>query len=192
MINATILDLPTAYADIEDKTKSLGFSMSSDKHVGSLLRTLAASKPGGRFLELGTGTGLSLAWILEGMDQHAKAISIDNDPAVIRVATEALGKDERVQILCEDGQKWIEKYEGPGFDLIFADTWPGKYHVIEKTLDMLKPSGFYIIDDMLPQPNWPEGHQEKAEKLVDYLDSREDLHLTKMNWSTGIIIATKI
>jgi hypothetical protein len=31
---------------------------------------------------------------------------------------------------------------------------------------MLKPGGLYVIDDMLPQPNWPEGHAAKAEVLI--------------------------
>jgi len=44
---------------------------------------------------------------------------------------------------------------------------------------------------MLAQANWPDGHQENADKLIDYLENRDDFNLTKMNWSTGIIIATK-
>jgi len=56
---------------------------------------------------------------------------------------------------------------------------------------MLNPAGFYVIDDMLPQPNWPEGHDEKASKLLDYLDQRKDLTLTKLSWSTGVVIAVK-
>jgi predicted O-methyltransferase YrrM len=37
--------------------------------------------------------------------------------------------------------------------LIFADAWPGKYSDLEKALKLVKPGGFYIIDDMLTQPN---------------------------------------
>jgi predicted O-methyltransferase YrrM len=33
-----------------------------------MLRMLAASKPGGRFLELGTGTGIATAWLLKKID----------------------------------------------------------------------------------------------------------------------------
>jgi len=56
---------------------------------------------------------------------------------------------------------------------------------------MLAPGGLYIIDDMLPQPNWPDGHSEKADRLVDDLTQRTDLFLTKLAWSTGLIIAAK-
>ena len=58
-------------------------------------------------------------------------------------------------------------------------------------LDLIKVGGLYIIDDMLAQPNWPDGHQENVDKLIEYLEKRKDFNLTKMNWSTGIIIATK-
>ena len=44
---------------------------------------------------------------------------------------------------------------------------------------------------MNPQPNWPEGHEEKAKQLVETLEKREDYIITKLDWSTGIIIAVK-
>ena len=40
-----------AIAQIVDDTYALGFKMASEPKVGALLATLAASKPGGRFLE---------------------------------------------------------------------------------------------------------------------------------------------
>ncbi|MGJ7033579.1 hypothetical protein GGU45_004097 [Niabella hirudinis] len=43
-----IKDIPAQYEAIVFKTKALGFDMPSDLQTGSLLRTLEASKPGGR------------------------------------------------------------------------------------------------------------------------------------------------
>ncbi len=48
---------PMAIAPIMAATAELGFQMCSEPLTGSLLSTLAASKSGGKFLELGTGTG---------------------------------------------------------------------------------------------------------------------------------------
>ena len=76
--------------------------------------------------------------------------------------------------------------------MVFADAWPGKYSEIDEILDLINPNGFYVIDDMSEQPNWPDGHQKNVDTLVNYLENREDFSLTKMNWSTGIIIATKL
>jgi predicted O-methyltransferase YrrM len=183
--------LPKTYIDIVESTKLSGFTMASDMLTCSLLRTLAASKPAGRFLELGTGTGLSTSWILDGMDTDSTLISIDNEPLFLEIAKHNLGIDNRLNLILTDGGKWIEENKSQKFDYIFADTWHGKYLLLDEVLSMLNKGGLYIIDDMLPQPNWPEGHQEKALKLVAYLETREDLLFTKQVWATGLIIATK-
>ncbi|MCK5442896.1 MAG: SAM-dependent methyltransferase, partial [Maribacter sp.] len=117
--------------------------------------------------------------------------SIDNDAELIEIAKDFFGNDERVQIICEDGSEWIAKHSKEKFDLIFADAWPGKYEGIEQILDMVNVGGFYIIDDMTAQSNWPEGHQEHVDNLIDYLEQRNDFTITKMEWSTGLIIAVR-
>ncbi|MEP7144923.1 MAG: class I SAM-dependent methyltransferase [Ferruginibacter sp.] len=182
---------PATYKDIDAATKLSGFTMASDVLTCSLLRTLAASKPSGKFLELGTGTGLSTSWILDGMDTGSTLTSIDNAPAFLEIAKDKLGSDNRLDLILTDGGKWVEENKHQKFDYIFADSWHGKYLLLEEVLSMLNTGGLYIIDDMLPQPNWPHGHQEKAINLVAYLETRKDLTLTKQVWATGIIIAVK-
>ena len=183
--------IPPSYDIISKATKEMDFSMASDVLTCSLLRTLAASKPSGKFLELGTGTGLSTSWILDGMDAKSSLISLDNNESLLAIARMCLRHDDRLTLIHADGEDWVQNNKGQKFDYIFADTWHGKYLLLDEVLDMLNQGGLYIIDDMLPQPNWPEGHQEKAVKLVKYLESRSDLVLTKQTWSTGMIVAVK-
>jgi predicted O-methyltransferase YrrM len=184
-------DIPKTYFDIDNATKESGFSMASDIQTCSLLKTLATSKPSGKFLELGTGTGLSTAWILDGMDSNSILISFDNDENFLNIAHKFLGEDKRLKLVLSDGEDWVKNNLDQKFDYIFADTWHGKYLLLDEVLEMLNKGGLYIVDDMLPQPNWPDGHQEKAVNFVKYLESRNDLTLTKQNWATGIIIAVK-
>lgn len=165
--------------------------MPSDLHIGALLKTLVASRRNGRFLELGTGMGLSLSWMVDGMDANSQLTSLDNDPELVEIVKPYFENDTRVHILCTDGAEWLENYSGEKFDLVFADAWPGKYSHLDHVLDIVKSGGFYVIDDMKEQPNWPEGHEEKALALMDCLERREDLTLTKLDWSTGILIAVK-
>ncbi|RBQ03400.1 O-methyltransferase [Pedobacter miscanthi] len=182
---------PKAYQQINAATKASGFDMASDVLTCSLLKTLAASKPSGRFLEFGTGTGLSTSWILDGLDEDSTLTSIDNDPKFLGIAKDFLGNDNRLTLVDTDGAEWIEKNKDKKFNYIFADTWHGKYLLLDEAIAMLNNGGFYIIDDMLPQQNWPDGHQEKAIKLIKDLESRDDLHLTKQVWATGIVIGVK-
>jgi predicted O-methyltransferase YrrM len=186
------VEIPEVVHEILLKTKDIGFQMMSEPLVGSLLRTLAMSKPSGRFLELGTGTGVSTAWILNGMDLQSTLLTIENDAVIVAIAQEHLGKDPRIEFHVEDGGAFIENLSSEEqFDLIFADTWAGKYTHFEETIRLLKPGGFYVIDDMLPQSNWSEGHELKVNLLISALENRSDLSLTKMNWASGVILAAK-
>jgi len=182
---------PETYSQIDEATKQSGFTMASDVMTCSFLRTLAASKPSGKFLELGTGTGLSTSWILSGMDQNSTLLSIDNEQVFLDIAKKYLGNDNRLKLINADGESWVNDNLEEKFDYIFADTWHGKYLLLDEVLEMLNTGGLYIIDDMLPQPNWPDGHQEKAIDLVKKLEARADLLLTKQVWATGIIIAVR-
>ncbi len=184
---------PPALARLEEITAATGFGMPSDRLTGMLLAALAATKPGGRLLELGTGTGLATSWLLHGMDATAHLTSIDNDAAVQAIAHAALGADPRVHFVTADGADFLHTAPAHGerFDLIFADAWPGKYTVLDKALEVLAPGALYVVDDMLPQPNWPPGHEANVAALRRTLAARTDLVVASLDWSTGIIIATK-
>lgn len=187
-----IRDSPTVLEKLENACQEIGFDMPSDRLVGTLLKTLVASKPAGNFLELGSGIGLSLAWMIAGMDQASRIISLDSDEKLVQIVKDIFKEDERVTLHCQNGEEWIAQYSGDQFDLIFADTWPGKYNSLDEVLAMLKIGGIYVIDDMNEQPNWPEGHDMKAKELIEKLENRRDFTITKMDWSTGIVLMARI
>lgn len=191
MYSDVVDNLPKGFADIEIASQAIGFSMPSDLQTGALLKTLVGSKSKANVLEIGTGTGLATAWLLGGMDAESSLISIDNETLYQAVAERILGDDARLQLLCTDAGSWLGENENQKFDLIFADAWPGKYANLDATLRLLSTGGLYVIDDMLPQPNWPEGHGDNVNKLVADLENRDDLQVVKLAWSTGILIATK-
>ena len=184
---------PPQLAAIQQATVDNGFSMPSEALTGALLRTLAASKPGGNLLELGTGTGLATAWLLAGMDARATLTSVDSDERVQNIAVTHLGQDPRVRFVHESGEQFIERAtaEQARYDLIFADTWPGKYWLLDEALTLLAPGAFYVIDDMLPQANWPADHPPKVAALIADLETRQGYAVTKMAWASGLILMTR-
>jgi predicted O-methyltransferase YrrM len=182
---------PRPIPQIQEQTVALKFGMASEPLTGALLRTLAASRPGGRLLELGTGTGLATAWLLDGMDQTSTLTSVDNDSLVQAVAVECLGDDPRLRLIHMNAIDFLGNQTPQSFDLVFADALPGKYEGLDLALAVVKPGGFYVIDDMLPQTNWPAGHAEKAQVLTERLARQEDFTFVPMVWASGIIIAVR-
>ena len=165
--------------------------MASEPKTGSFLRTLAASKPGGRFLELGTGTGVGTAWILAGMDSGSHLDSVDTDAIVQEIARRHLGHDARVTFHVADAAAFLEQARPQQFDFIYADAWPGKFSHLEVALSLLRVGGIYLVDDLLPQPSWPEGHAPKVPLLIDQLERRHGFVATKLAWASGLMILVR-
>lgn len=182
---------PPALASIEADTVALGFDMPSERKTGALLCTLAASCPGSNLLELGTGTGLATAWLLHGMDDASSLVSVDNDTVASDVARRHLGHDGRLRLVVEDANAWLANIGDRSFGLIFADAMPGKYENFDLAWRALAKGGLYVIDDMLPQENWPDGHASRVARLLEDLDGRPDCRLVRMCWSSGIVLAVR-
>ena len=182
---------PPAWREIDRRSRALGFDMPSEADTGAMLRLLAASKPGGRLLELGTGTGLATGWLLAGMGQGASLVSVDRDSTVQAVAREVLGDDPRVTFAIGDGLDYVRAQSPGAFDLIFADAWPGKYEGVDETLALLRPGGLYVVDDMSRQANWPEGHQPCVDALAARLKSDPNLATVALDWASGLVIAAR-
>jgi predicted O-methyltransferase YrrM len=183
--------VPSAITAILADTNSLGFTMASESKVGALLTVLAASKPGGRFLELGTGTGHGTAWILAGMDARSRLDTVDTDPEVVAVAKRHLAADTRVTFHVADGAEFIRGVSPGSVDCIYADAWPGKFTHLDDALALLRAGGLYVIDDLLPQPKWPEGHALKVPALIDALEHRSGFATLTLAWASGVMIAVR-
>jgi len=191
MDDLEIARLPAALAAIESDTHRLGFDMPSEQRTGAFLRALAASKIGGRLLELGTGTGLSSAWLLDGMDPRSTLVSIESEPSISAVAARHLGHDPRLTLVEADAKDWLRSHQDETFDLLFADAMTGKYENFDLAWNCVAEGGFYVIDDMLAQENWPAGHGAKVERLLGDLDRRADCQVVRLSWSSGLVLIVR-
>jgi predicted O-methyltransferase YrrM len=182
---------PPAFDAILQDTRALGFTMVSEPKAGAFLAVLAASKPGGRLLELGTGTGHGTAWLLCGMDPTSSLDTVDTDANVVAVARRHLGSDRRVTFHIEDGAEFVQRATRAHYDLIYADAWPGKFTHLDEAMSLLRPGGIYVVDDLLPQPNWPDGHAAKVAALIEDLVRRDTLVTVQLAWASGLMIAAR-
>ncbi|HKS46458.1 MAG TPA: class I SAM-dependent methyltransferase [Amycolatopsis sp.] len=179
----------------EKRAMEEDFHMSSSRDTGQLLRTLAASKPGGLLLELGTGVGVGAAWLLDGMDRSARLITVEVHPEAAQISKEMLASDTRVEVLHANGIEWLEEYDGPLFDLIFVDCSRLKYEQRSLTLSRLAPGGMFVCDDVIWQPTWdPElrPSKDRVDKFRVEIFDDPGIQVTLMDWGPGICIASRI
>jgi predicted O-methyltransferase YrrM len=191
MNDAEIHRQPETIRAIVSDTAAMSFSMISEAKVGSLLAVLAASKPAGRFLELGTGTGHGTAWLLAGMDSASTLDTVDTDEAVVAVARRHLGSDGRVRFHVMDGAEFLRGSQPGQFDLIYADAWTGKFSQLDEALALLRPGGIYLIDDLLPQANWPDGHAPKVPLLIEDIERRDAFATVRLAWASGLMLVVR-
>jgi predicted O-methyltransferase YrrM len=191
MNDAVIHRQPDAIRGIVSDTAAISFNMISEAKVGSLLAALAASKPAGRILELGTGTGHGTAWLLAGMDSASTLDTVDTDESVVTVARRHLGTDGRARFHVMDGAEFLRGAQPGQFDLIYADAWPGKFSHLDEALALLRPGGVYVIDDLLPQANWPEGHAPKVPLLIDDIERRDEFSTVRLAWASGLMLVVR-
>lgn len=191
MNDQEVTDVPPVVEAIRRDTQRLGFTMASEPKTGSLLRTLAAAKPAGRLLELGTGTGVGTAWLLAGMDAGSRLDTVESDGKVLEVAQRHLGHDPRVTFHLADGGAFLARAVPGQFDFIYADTWPGKFTHLDLALALLRMGGLYVIDDLLPQASWPPGHAPRVPALIAALEARHEFVATKLAWASGLMLLVR-
>lgn len=182
---------PRALDAIQADCERIGFAFASEERTGALLAAIAASKPGGRFLEIGTGAGHRTAWMLEGADRCSCIETVDSNPDTVAIARRHLAMDPRVTFHVADGAQFILGIREKTYDLIFADAWPGKFSHLDETLSLLSAGGVYLVDDLLPQANWPEGQGDRVPELLDSLESRQDVFVVRMAWASGIVLVVR-
>src|SRR5258708_38324858 len=127
-----------------------------------------------------------------GMDTTSTLSWVEKDQKVSDIARRYLSGDTRVEFMSADAEGFLKTVGTNRFDFIFADTFPGKFLLLYESLAALKPGGLYIVDDLLPQINWPKDHQANVDRLITTLESRHDLILITFNWASALIVATKI
>ncbi|MGW2088866.1 O-methyltransferase [Streptomyces sp. NPDC001880] len=186
--------VPLAVGAAYDRARQVGFTKSSRPEVGALMAVLAAAVPaGGRVLELGTGVGMGLAWVMHGLRGRADVdvVSVEVDTEKSELVSRA-GWPDQVSLVVGDAR---EVLPGMGtFDLIFLDIPGGlKTSLLEETVTALRPGGQLLIDDM--NPYWSE--DQTTRKSVDRRDPGRLLGdsrviCTELRYSSGMILGTRL
>jgi predicted O-methyltransferase YrrM len=90
-----------------------------------------------------------------------------------------------------DAAEFLRRQDVETYDLIFADAMLGKYELLDQTLALLRRGGLYVVDDMLPQDNWPENHAPRVPRLIADLASRPAYRIVSLAWSSGLVVVAR-
>jgi predicted O-methyltransferase YrrM len=186
------LQLPAAVKSTLDRAQEWGFTKSSRPEVGLLLSVLAAAvPPRGRVLEIGTGAGVGLTWIVYGLGRRddVEVITVDLDPD--RAASvRAFGWPDWVSVVTGDGATIL--HDSPGsFDLIFPDSPDEKTYGIGPSIAALRPGGILLLDDMEElKERGPERSARLAEVRRQLSDSSDILYVD-LPLVSGVVLAAR-
>lgn len=182
---------PSGVADLSSKSVAAGFGAGPGLQVGALLRCLANTKPGGRFLELDSGCGLATAWILDGMDADSLLVAVENSSQALGLARESLGQDQRLRLENRQPRLVLDEQLEQSIDFLFAGGDEGKFARLHTALGALKPGGFYIANGLIPSEAWDEKKEKQVSNFVEQMEARPDLTLCNLELVGGLLIATK-
>jgi predicted O-methyltransferase YrrM len=185
-------EIPDLVVAAQERGRAAGFEFSCDPEVGRLLAVLAAGVPeNGRILEIGTGVGTGVAWLLTGLGPRTdvSVTTIENDPGRAGIAAAAgwpgfvdgrVG--DAVELLADLG----------GFDLVFADARGGKHEGLDRTVAAVNPRGVLVVDDMVPYPHvtWDDEFSRRQEGVRQTLLTHERLVSVELPYGSGVILAT--
>lgn len=179
---------------LKQEAEKHDFPMSCDDETGALIRALAASKPLGTILELGTGVGVSTSWLLDGLASGTRLVTVEKDADLSATAKSYLGGDLRIAFHVQDASGFLADMVEVGvqkFDLIFADAPAGKYRDLDKTIELLGDGGMVVFDDMRIGADWRAGRVERVQTLRANLLQFPALRISELDVGSGIVVATK-
>ncbi|MGP3958278.1 O-methyltransferase [Nonomuraea sp. 3N208] len=186
-------EMPEPVRVAVERARAAGFAYSCEPAVGRLLATLAAGVPeGGRVLEIGTGAGVGLAWLVSGLLPRTDATVTTIERDLGRAGLVAGGDwPEFVDFRTGDA---LELLPGLGtYDLVFADAEAGKQVGLELTIAALSPRGVLVVDDMVPAPGvvWDAEFTGRQEAVRRTLVGHERLVAVELTGhGSGVILAT--
>lgn len=191
-------EVPPVVAAALDRADRAGFERSCVEGVGRLLAVLAAAVPeGGRICELGTGVGVGLAWIVDGLGgrDDVSVVSVELDDGTAEMAR-SWQWPSWVEIRTADALEFLSS-QGD-FDLVFPDAPGGKWTGLDRTIAALAPGGVLVMDDMelvlaetpSEDPARDEEYRAKRSVRTDVLD-HPDLVAAELDVASGILLATR-
>ena len=169
--------------------------------LARLLEALAASRPAGRVIEIGTAIGYGALALARGA-REGQVLTVDRDPARLELARgylERAGVLPRVVLHLGDALEYARTAPGP-FDLVYLDGDKGDYRrLLDTLLPKVAMGGFIVVDNLLwkgtiAEPELRDDDDRAAfeiERFNPYLMIHPQLATVLLPLGDGIGLAVK-
>lgn len=139
--------------------------------AGAVLRVLARALDARAVVEVGTGAGVSMLWLLEGMHPDGVITSVDFEAEHQVIAREAAVAEDvnpnRYRLINGRIDEVLERLTEGGYDIALVSS---KVTDIDKHLtaarNLLRPGGLLIIDQALWQDRVADPSQRDADTVA--------------------------
>jgi predicted O-methyltransferase YrrM len=141
---------------------------------GSALRLIAAALQARTVVEIGTGTGVSGLYLLDGMAEDGVLTSVDVESEHQRLAREAFAErgvtHNRARLISGAALEVLPRLTDGAYDLVFCDGDKGEYaDYLEQAIRLLRPGGVVAFDNAL----WHDRVADPAQRDPDTVSIRE-------------------
>jgi predicted O-methyltransferase YrrM len=170
------LDEPEAVRSARVKGADLGCTSVSGA-TAALLSILAATLGAHTVVEVGTGTGISAAALLAGMNDDGILTSIDVEAENQRVARElltALGYDHvRTRLIAGRPIEVLSRMTDDAYDIAFVNADAAEYPaILHQAQRLLRPGGMVIFSGV--QPTGAGGRDPETVAINDIVATVRD------------------
>ena len=169
--------------------------------TGAALRMLAASVAARSVAEIGTGTGVSGLWILDGMGPDGVLTTIDVEPEIQREARRAFESGgrarSRTRVIRGRASDVLPRMAARSYDMVVLDVEPEESAaLIDQALRMLRVGGVLAVtralwNDHVADPARRDPATVAARELGKALREREDLLTSLLPVGDGLLVAVR-
>ena len=187
------ISLPKNLTIIRQQSAAAGFGGDLDARVGALLRVLAATRPGGFVLQLGSGRSETTAWLADGVAITTQLITLVSDPSLLAIAKRCFGDALNITVHNQDPLSFLQDVSANRFDLICCDALPDEFAVVGTALDLLAPGGLFVaVGGLNPDSAWPGDYSERVGRLLAFLRDSPMYQTAAIDSSTGVLLAVRL
>ena len=177
------------------RAKEMGAPVPS-RAVGALLRSLAAAARAHSVVEVGSGTGVTGGWILEGLPAEGSLTTVDPDSALQTAARDTFARmgvsHTRVRTIAGAPRAVLPRLSDGAYDIVVIG--PGTdaegeegHALLAEAHRLLTPGGSIVITPVFGA----EGMLADRHDLVQHLRDDPEWIATVMTVGEGVVLAAR-